>query len=181
MPSDEIDGKVTKIGILTMHCVPNYGAIMQSYATVKLIEKLLAGDKKYKVEIIDYQPIVKRKRYSDAALVRDSLLSLRSAYNNIRLLGSKSRSISKKVHNLAYNFYVNRGILSSNVIKEQLSEYCKKYDAIIVGSDQVWNPYGMTHDGTYLLGFLYFLTNLKRFIVKDFLNLGKYQYEKRQG
>jgi hypothetical protein len=38
MPSDEIDGKVTKIGILTMHCVPNYGAIMQSYATVKLIE-----------------------------------------------------------------------------------------------------------------------------------------------
>lgn len=96
MPSDEIDGKVTKIGILTMHCVPNYGAIMQSYATVKLIEKLLAGDKKYKVEIIDYQPIVKRKRYSDAALVRDSLLSLRSAYNNIRLLGSKSRSISKK-------------------------------------------------------------------------------------
>ena len=153
MPSDEIDGKVTKIGILTMHCVPNYGAIMQSYATVKLIEKLLAGDKKYKVERIDYQPIVKRKRYSDAALVRDSLLSLRSAYNNIRLLGSKSRSISKKVHNLAYNFYVNRGILSSNVIKEQLSEYCKKYDAIIVGSDQVWNPYGMTHDGTYLLGF----------------------------
>ena len=48
---------------------------------------------------------------------------------------------------------MNRGILSSNVIKEQLSEYCKKYDAIIVGSDQVWNPYGMTHDGTYLLGF----------------------------
>lgn len=153
MPSDEIDGKVTKIGILTMHCVPNYGAIMQTYATVKLIEKLLAGDKKYKVEIIDYQPIAKRKRYSDAALVRDSLSSLKSAYNNVRLFCSKSRSISKKVHILAYNFYNNRSILSSKVTKKQLSEYCKRYDAIIVGSDQVWNPYGMTNEGTYLLDF----------------------------
>lgn len=37
---------------------------------------------------------------------------------------------------------MNRGILSSNAIKEQLSEYCKKYDAIIValsGLESIWD------------------------------------------
>ena len=46
-----MEKRLTSVGIITMHKSDNYGAVLQSYALVKAIEKVGA-----KAEIINYIP-----------------------------------------------------------------------------------------------------------------------------
>lgn len=143
------------IGVMTMHCIPNYGAIWQAYATVYLIKELSERlNLNVRTEIIDYQPINKKKRYSDKALLEDSLSSIWRFVGNIKNFdGLKKRRLSKELHHNAYIFYSKMEVLSEEVKKNELKSFSSKYDAVISGSDQVWNPYGMNDDLSFLLDF----------------------------
>lgn len=145
-----------KIGIMTMHSIPNYGAIMQAYATVEIIRKLSKREFNdcFIPEIIDYQPINKKKRYSIQAFIEDSVSSpSRFASNLIHFEGVAKYRNSKKLHKKAYAFYKSVNVLSDEVLRKNLKEVSANYVALLVGSDQVWNPYGMDKDKSYLLEF----------------------------
>lgn len=129
-----------KIGIITIHNSPNYGASLQSFALYKYIEQ-----QGYECEIIDLH------RPHDA----DFVPSTKYVPFRIRNVGMKSKikNIVKKV------LKRNRPVLFSSIAKGKFDHfnnqislsrtYCgvdelyanpPLYDIYITGSDQLWNP-----------------------------------------
>lgn len=133
-----------KIGILTFHYGNNYGGILQCYA----LQNVLSGMGHY-VEIINYEP-------SPISLVRKignkvkTLYTLEDIVKNIKefyaATKDKSVVISENVNDSKQNIlakfdafrtaYIH---LSQEVNEKTIGSFVHKYDAIIVGSDQVWS------------------------------------------
>lgn len=131
-----------KIGILTFHCAHNYGAVLQAYATQKLL-----SDAGYEAEVIDYRPdyLVKPYRRFDIARFKgkDVVSTLRHIVSEILLVPTRTARYS-----VFDRFISERLQLSERVYP---GPFQKKYDIVIVGSDQVWNRKitGGCFDGMY--------------------------------
>lgn len=124
-----------KIGILTFIFSRNYGAFLQAYALKKTVQ--LIG---HEAEFINYVPTSRNS----------------SVFKGWGLLsGIKMISIIKK--RLKFEHFRYSYLPSTRACHSQhdLKNIAKKYDAIIVGSDQVWNGHLNKHfEGTYFLDFL---------------------------
>lgn len=128
-----------KIGLLTVHVGSNFGSVLQTVATAKLLLEL--GNE---VEVINYIP--PRMTISGFVKKRKSLTNKTKAVLGLPIMG--------------LNKYIYGGFLKKNVTltkpfysKEAIAQQCR-YDAYIVGSDQVWNS--VHNDGidlTYYLNF----------------------------
>lgn len=125
-----------KVGIITIHNSPNYGASLQSYALYKYIEQ--AG---YDCEVIDlhrpcYDDFVPSKKYVP---YRESKLK-------------KLKQVLKKIIRRKDKFYSERAKIKFDAFNTQIKmskPYCgidelyanpPRYDIYISGSDQLWNP-----------------------------------------
>ena len=138
-----------KIGILTFQYAINYGAVLQLYSLQKSLKDL-----GYDTEIINYIP-------NDF-----NINSIRSILRNSGLKNRNStlKAIANRVIlNLKYQnklcssfkkFSDDNFNLSSLCNDDNWEDAFEKYDAIVVGSDQVWNP-------TNQLGKVYFLDSDK--------------------
>lgn len=114
-----------KIGIVTFQRTTNFGAIMQCYALNKKIRNLGA-----ECETIDY--------------------------HNKKLSQQKKINLIKKIYNKWKEFNCNKFI--NKMIKLSPKVDCNnvdrlKYDAYVVGSDQVWNINCTDDDLVYFLHF----------------------------
>ena len=111
-----------KVGVITFHWATNYGAVLQSYALVKHLNNL-----GYEAEDINYVPrrIKLRLRFFDLYLRR---------FNNIRR-ESKFKSFRKKFLKVSKKTYKNNN---------SLHKITNEYDAVITGSDQIWNESFLT-------------------------------------
>ncbi|NLJ70777.1 MAG: polysaccharide pyruvyl transferase family protein [Clostridiaceae bacterium] len=107
-----------RAAILTFHCVPNYGAVLQAYALqCKLLEYFET------VDIIDYRPYRVTDEYK--------LINSYSVFSFITSLISAS-SFKNKLHKFS-KFEKDHFTLvqpDPNV----------EYDVLFLGSDQIWNP-----------------------------------------
>lgn len=121
-----------KIGIITRHAVPNYGSLLQAYATLIMLEDL-----GYDAEIIDYR----RNDEGTSALAK-------------YYIGSTS-NIARKIYYALFwrisHWIVNKKFENVRKEKFHLSErvtdcnwsvVTDKYDVLMTGSDQVWNVVG---------------------------------------
>lgn len=124
--------------IVTFHCVPNYGAVLQSYA---LQQKLLEYFED--VSILDYQPKKLLKEYNviNTYSYKSILLSLYSA-NSFLKKKKKFRDFMQKYYHLTDKKYTCPDTILD----------CANY--YFLGSDQIWNP-EITggFDKTYFAGF----------------------------
>ncbi len=119
-----------KIGILTFHCAYNYGAVMQCYALQQSLESM-----GHDVEVIDYRPGYLVEPYKIFDCKR---LSGRTPMEYIRNTVLEFLKIGKRLKR-AYTFggFIDKELnLSSEKGYLSISD---KYDAYIIGSDQVWN------------------------------------------
>ncbi|PSU29834.1 polysaccharide pyruvyl transferase family protein [Photobacterium lutimaris] len=136
-----------KIGLITIHRANNYGAFLQAFATQEFLKKF--GD----VEIIDYK---NSKLESSFDLVRVNSYSLRGLMGIIKdLLRLVPRSRVIKKFKLDINEKYN---LSKRLDFKELDFYAKeKFDVLVSGSDQIWNPVCVSKndmlDPVYLLNF----------------------------
>lgn len=121
-----------KIGILTLPLHTNYGGILQAYALQTVLEKM-----GHEVVIFDTPnksslpplwklPACFAKRIIWKLLGKADRIFLERYYNTIRLV------ITKNIQ-----FFVDCNI-HRMVIHNFNELHCKDYDAIVVGSDQVW-------------------------------------------
>lgn len=131
-----------KVGILTLMHGFNYGGMLQCYALVQALQNL-----GHRVEVIDYDPRKKWRlfqRASAIAMPQRAAKAVQEAVNEYRfgkaLVG-------------AFNDFRKNSLPISTQIRTQnaLSEYMKNFDAVIVGSDQVWNTHWFTPE--YFLDF----------------------------
>ena len=126
-----------KIGILTFHHSLNYGAMLQAFCLQSYLESF-----DHSVEFIDYNPAYLEqggtlKSLSKVRFTRAYLKSLYlfssafAARYKYRLLSQKFSAFRQKSLNLSC-------ISFSSFSNLPVNEF--KYDLIVIGSDQVWNP-----------------------------------------
>lgn len=115
-----------KVGILTFHYTCNYGGVLQAYALQKTIERLGCN-----VEIIDFVPSSYKKN------IKYYLSSIRSFATFMKICIS---ILHKKGLKCAFDDFRTQYLRTSKRINEnELYTINDSYDAVIVGSDQVWN------------------------------------------
>jgi hypothetical protein len=134
--SNEI--RAMKIGLLTYHFVDNFGALMQAYA---LREWFLARG--HSAEFIDYRPA-----YVEHGGPFDRPWKLSLWRKNARILYLKAnalrrRAFASRVQVQAFESFRQEhlgvpgpGFTSAAAV----SEVSDKFDVLICGSDQIWNP-----------------------------------------
>ena len=120
-------------GIITFLHNDNYGSSLQAYALQRAITRM-----GYSCEHIDYMPDRNEK-------IRNIL----RCGNSPKLIaeGMRKRSVkagqeaARRKSDAIPEFYARRMKLSPRCASHrQLAEVCGKYDTLICGSDQIWNP-----------------------------------------
>lgn len=129
-----------KVGILTFQNANNYGAALQAFALCSTVRKL-----GYNAELIDYKnPSV--TEYENPRLPHLSETITNPVGSVFRLATAKAFSCRKK----AFDSFNEKYELIGPPIETQV-DIESEYDAVIVGSDQVWNPVITGGDMTYFL------------------------------
>jgi hypothetical protein len=142
------ENKKMKIGILSFHYVRNYGAVLQNFALQTFLSESFSN---FQVETIDY-----RCKY------------LISNYNKRILTNSKAsildysiKDCGKFLINIPHYFrreknfkkFINKNIKLSRKVKSKktLGSFFQSYDAIVSGSDQVFNVSITKDDFSYFI------------------------------
>lgn len=141
-----------KIDVITRHSVPNYGSLLQTYATIKLFENLNCD-----CDIINYI------RYDERANKLGKTLLLSNSKWNKNFI---ARSIFKLIQVPSYKHMVNKfkiyqnKLIGSHLTKEygtleELRKNIPSADMYCSGSDQIWGKIGSdSYDPAYFLNFL---------------------------
>lgn len=119
-----------KIGILTFHCAHNYGAVLQAYC---LQEELKSYG--HDVYIINYRPIYLTNsifKYSIKCWISKSLKGLVTKWTNEPFL--------IKAHLKRYDGFEKFICSQLRLYTYNEADIEKNFDALIYGSDQIWNP-----------------------------------------
>ena len=131
------------IGILTYHTSDNYGSVLQAYALQKHINKYTD------CEVIDYRKneVIKLYKIFKPLTCRYNILS--NIYSMFFLSALLSRKRSYE------DFRLTEINLSSKCYtsKDSLEYDINAYNALISGSDQVWNFDIVDFDTSYMLDF----------------------------
>lgn len=120
-----------KIGILTLPLHTNYGGILQAYALQTVLERM-----GHKVEILNIQPSFAKPIYWKYPLRWIKKLLV----DNDIIIASETKArkeypiVSKKIVRFEEQYIHSRILSCLSDVKEG------DYDAIVVGSDQVWRP-----------------------------------------
>ena len=148
--------EIMEIGILTFHNTTNSGGVLQTYALYKFLT-----DNNFKVKIINYENHELKKnnaifvnpihRYLESRKLNNSRVkslkySLRGVLSNLFVF----RKLKVKRKFSKFRLY-NLNLKGKTIRKTELNKYYSSLDAIILGSDQIWNPSitGNTLDSTY--------------------------------
>lgn len=137
-----------KIGIITIHKSPNYGASLQTFALYEFIKQ-----QGYDVEIIDllrpvfkeYKPSIKFKPYQHyKPTFKQRIKNVIHTFFPYKKNGNLNLSIDQYVNSLSiekineFNSYIKYSKTYYSI--EDLYKNPPQYDIYITGSDQVWNP-----------------------------------------
>ena len=117
-----------KIGIITTHRANNFGAVFQAFSLVSACRELGAD-----AELIDWRCHHFEWGYHKAwRMYRNPI----PAIKHLLWFMTTERPIRA-----AFNAFRKLMTLSQKITaRNKLRKHAKKYDAVIVGSDQVWNP-----------------------------------------
>ena len=135
-----------KIGIITFHASHNNGSMLQTLALQSILEK------KYKcqVEIINFSNSGQRNMYAVLPKADNYKRVIKNIiwitkYNELKKQYNSYNDFLKKYFHLSEREYT---------FSEELKELDNNYDAVIAGSDQVWNIACRDADDAYYLNFL---------------------------
>lgn len=120
-----------KVGIITFHHAKHsYGAFLQAYATLRVVESL-----GYDAEIINYdnnfeqkEVKLKKKNIKQAFYLIVSWLVRFFVYGGIKDPCRSAKQLDKLYRNVSKRYKNLHSLQSTN------------YDILVAGSDQIWNP-----------------------------------------
>lgn len=140
------------IGICVRHDCNNYGSMLQIFAMQKVIEKIGC-----KYELIRYN----KKSFSSIIKYLPSIFNYMFMVDSFRLM--TNRYVERKYPDIKEKIDLRRKLFSEYRCKyigpfspvcngfNELKKAASNYDAIMVGSDQLWNPAGLASDYYNLL------------------------------
>ncbi len=130
-----------KILLVTIFRVPNFGSVLQAFATQCILENL-----GHKCQILNYDH--NNGEWAKSHGVKSSYLKNKLLkWLGIKANHRKAKLLDKFINK---NFHLTKRYSSSTEIKHELGE---AYDVYIIGSDQVWNTRFTNCDPNFLLQF----------------------------
>lgn len=126
-----------RIGLITIYQVPNFGSVLQTYATQILLEEL-----GIECKIINY-------RYPNEWHWSQGLPKPRGWKSLLRRIIPSKRTLAFKEFR---NKYFNFTTLFNNLEELKAADW-SSYNAFVVGSDQVWNVRYLFGDSVFMLSF----------------------------
>ena len=117
-----------KVGILTFVNAPNFGAILQAYASQEFIQSL-----KIDANLINYTPPAKNSESCETSQINSILNKFLNLRHPIKTYQRKKKSF--KLNNFKSEFLK----ISKQKYYGEITELKENYDTIIAGSDQIWN------------------------------------------
>ncbi len=136
-----------KVALITIYNVPNYGSVLQTYATIKILEKL-----GYEVDLINYNYPNEWHFAHGSQRYGKSILKKMIVWISKRLgLSSKHRFKRSLEKFRSKNFPLTSSYAS---LEELKNADWSKYELLITGSDQVWNPKFLHGDSVFMLSFV---------------------------
>lgn len=140
---------MTKVALISIHSLPNYGSVLQTYASQAILEN--AG---IECRIIDY--LFPNEWHYSHGISRTSALKkfvLSLAVPVMKLVGYRSQHVLQ--HNLkVFKKKHFKFTESFNSLAALEKGDWSKYDAVIAGSDQIWSPRFVNGDKAFLLSFV---------------------------
>lgn len=145
-----------KVALAINYDYHDYGGMLQAYATQKALNKLGVDS-----EAIDFDnlkaDINKRKwKYFLSNILDATIVKEKSRVVSKKMRMTFDSSLSEKIaqRDAAFDQFCYNGFKVSRkfVSWEDLSSACREYDAVIVGSDQLWLPSNVAGD-FYTLSF----------------------------
>lgn len=130
-----------KIGLITIYHVPNYGSVLQTFATQEVLKKL------------GYECVVLKYKYPNKWHFEQGRQPLSIKSRIALMLGIKPTHRKAKKLESFRNKYFNFS-KSYSSLDELKSENWNDYYAVAVGSDQVWNARYTFADSAFMLSFV---------------------------
>lgn len=129
--------KTGKIGILTFHCTNNYGAVLQAYALKQFIQALCPGRE---VRVIDYrcEGTISKADF-ESLRKKNGLVKAAFSYPQAHVKNERFETFRREMLNLTKPYFE----------KTSLKVDMDGFDAVISGSDQVWNRRWSDGDDVY--------------------------------
>lgn len=133
-----------RIGLAIVTYTINYGTYLQAFATQYAIRKL-----GYDTEIINIDSVIDDVTKARKNYFAGQLLNFAEVRSYFGIVGS---IIQKKINPAYKKYYGQREAAFSKFHDDHfiigpvcdswkgLSEYCKNFDSVVVGSDQLWRP-----------------------------------------
>ena len=142
-----------RVGILTFHRAVNYGAVLQAYALQTAISKL---SPELSVKVIDYRAHAIEDVYDP-----DNMHSARlPAMDALLWLARRSRRTAARKN---FDAFLNAHVaLTPPLWRDELDGIVDDFDAIVAGSDQIWNAEIAHGDAAFLLDFVQGKENVRR-------------------
>lgn len=146
-----------KIGLAIVYKYPDYGSMLQALAT-----QLTLTDLSYDSEAIDtalLQSSIKRRKYRYFA---ENIFDFSIVREKSRIIGKKLRMKfdqqfceNQRTREKAFEKFYRAHFKESRLFEswEDLSQSCRDYGAVLVGSDQLWLPSNIKAD-YYTLSFV---------------------------
>lgn len=128
--------------LVTIFKVPNYGSVLQAYATQKVLE-----DEGYECKVLNYDHI--NSAWSVSHGIRRQ--SIKNKIGRLIGLNSHHRKENKLDKFACKHLHLTRQYYSIDDIERAENG---RYDKYVVGSDQVWNTRFTNGDPVYLLDFV---------------------------
>lgn len=141
-----------KTAIVSCYFQPNYGSMLQAYATQMALDRLGRDNETIRIDGLNRE--IRRKKmlyFAKAALTSDILLSKAGmAVSRIRrrIPGNEYAQVIG-ARREAFQAFTDRFIRLSKTYssRRELREACEEnYDAVLVGSDQLWLPANIAAD-----------------------------------
>nr|WP_312175877.1 polysaccharide pyruvyl transferase family protein [Moraxella sp. CTOTU46934] len=160
-----------KIAILTQPLITNFGGTLQAFALQKLLTK-----KGYDVEIINYQ----YNQISDVKKILSIIKNRILGKNKIYPFFEKELNLIRIEHKRFIKIYMkcSKIIYSVNDLKGYFKE--KKFDAVVVGSDQVWRVAYSPRIESFFLDFLDDNEKIKKVAYSASFGIDNWQFNKEK-
>ena len=137
-----------KVGIVSCYFKYNYGSMLQAFATQQVLDDLGIENETINIEQnIDFAK-GKQKYYKSQIL---NFSFIKSKLGMVKLVIDKKMNKklksniairNKKYEEFKKNFNITRPYLKY----EEMTEQCKNYSSVLVGSDQLWLPVNVVAD-----------------------------------
>ena len=129
-----------KIGILTLHSGANYGGTLQCLALYRVLK-----NEGHEVEVIDFRPTLTASFFKRLLYKMSSFRSFKDLRKSLKHHTDNSKNINKDLVKVFDEYRKEMLTFSSPCNEDTISFIASRYDAIVVGSDQVWSSTVRTH------------------------------------